>query len=260
MKSILSLIILLISISNLSAQQKNVKHHFKKYKENGSIVIYNQNKDSFFYYDSARCSQQFIPASTFKIFNSLVAFETGVIPDTSFIMKWDGVKRNYDSWNQDLNIAKAFKYSAVWFYQEIARQVGEEKMQYYIDKNHYGNQNIQGGIDMFWLDGELRISQLEQIDLLRKLYHNELEFSNKNQDLVKAIMLNEKNDKYALYAKTGWSVINQMNYGWFVGWVERDGNVYYFATNISAKNADKDFGADRKNITFEVLKDFKIID
>ena len=86
------------------------------------------NKDEYLKYNPERCANRFIPASTFKIFNSLAALESGAVKDENEIMKWDSVKRFYDMWNQDLNLGQAFKYSAVWFYQELARRIGEEKM------------------------------------------------------------------------------------------------------------------------------------
>ena len=113
--------------------------HFDQYDVKGSMVIYDLKSNRTFYYDKERTQKRFSPASTFKIFNSLVGLETGVIPDTSYVIPWDSVKRgNYAPWNRSNSLKSAFKYSVVWYYQELARRVGEERMEKYITANGYG--------------------------------------------------------------------------------------------------------------------------
>ena len=238
-------------------ERKDLKKYFDEYGHEGCFVLYDMKKDSYIKYDSQKCGEQFIPASTFKIFNSLVALETGVIKDEFEVFKWDSVKRFYDKWNQDLDMVNAFKYSGVWFYQELARRIGEEKMQYYISKNHYGNENISGEIDYFWLNGEIRISADEQIEILKKLYNNYLEFSKRSMDIVKQIMIYEKADDYTIRAKTGWAG-DEDQIGWFVGYVEKGSDVYFFATNLQSKEPEEGF-VSRKEVTFKILKELKIL-
>jgi beta-lactamase class D len=239
-------------------ERKDLKKYFDEYGHEGCFVLYDLNSDTYFKYNSKRCAEQFIPASTFKIFNSLVGLETGIVKDQFEIFKWDSVKRFYDKWNQDLDMANAIKYSAVWYYQELARRIGEEKMQYYISLNNYGNQNISGGIDQFWLDGGLRISADEQIEMLKKLYHNQLQFSQRTMDIVKNIMIIDQNDDYIIHAKTGWAIRVEDQIGWFVGYVEKANNVFFFAINLQSKNPGEGFTS-RKEITFKILKQFGII-
>jgi len=143
------------------------ERYFRQYNVGGSFLLYDLRNESHTYYNLERCKKQFIPASTFKIFNSLVALETGVVKDETVVLPWDGVHRATASWNQDQDMAAAIKNSTVWFYQELARRIGEKNMQRYISLVHYGNMNIAGGIDMFWLTGKLRVSQMEQIQFLR---------------------------------------------------------------------------------------------
>jgi beta-lactamase class D len=227
----------------------------------GSFELYDLNNDSYSYYNKERCGQHFIPASTFKIFNSLVALETGVIKDEYEVFKWDSVKRPVTSWNQDQDMKTAFRNSTVWYYQEIARRVGYDKMKSFVEKEHYGNEDISGGIDQFWLTGGLRISQEEQIKFLVKLYKNELNFSSRSMQIVKNIMLNDEKANYKIYGKTGWGYINEINYGWYVGFVEKENNVYFFATNIEEKDpAGEDFPRARIEITRNILKELKIIE
>ncbi len=263
MKKIICILsIVLLITSNLFSQnveeRKDLKKYFDEYGHDGCFVLYNLKTDTYLKYNLKKCEEQFIPASTFKIFNSLVALETGVITDEFEVIKWDSVKRFYDKWNQDLDMVNAFKYSAVWYYQELARRIGEEKMQYYISKNHYGNENISGGIDKFWLDGEIRISADEQIEMLKKLYNNSLEFSKRSMDIVKRIMIYDKNDDYTIRAKTGWAMRVEDQIGWFVGYVEKGSDVYFFAVNLQSKEPEEGF-VSRKEITFKILRELKIL-
>jgi len=239
-------------------ERTDFKKYFDEYGHNGCFVLYDLNKDQYIKFNPERCTEQFIPASTFKIFNSLVGLETGAVKDENEIMKWDGEKRFYDAWNQDLNMNDAFKYSAVWFYQELARRVGEEKMQHYININHYGNEDISGGIDRFWLDGGIRISADEQIEFLKRIYKNEVKFSKRSIDILKRIMIYDQNDDYIIRAKTGWAIRVKDQVGWFVGYVEKNDNVYFFALNVESKNPEEGF-VSRKEITFKILKELIVL-
>lgn len=239
-------------------ERTDFKKYFDEYGHNGCFVLYDLNKDQYIKFNPERCTEQFIPASTFKIFNSLVGLETGAVKDENEIMKWDGEKRFYDAWNQDLNMKNAFKFSAVWFYQELARRVGEEKMQHYININHYGNEDISGGIDRFWLDGGIRISADEQIEFLKKIYKNEVKFSERSIDILKRIMIYDQNDDYIIRAKTGWAIRVKDQVGWFVGYVEKNDNVYFFALNVESKNPEEGF-VSRKEITFKILKELGVL-
>lgn len=232
--------------------------YFKQAKVEGAFLLYDLREDKYVVYNRERALTAFIPASTYKIFNSLVALETGVVRDENEVIKWDGVDRGSKEWNQDQNMRSAFKHSTVWFYQELARRIGEARMQRYVNLVGYGNKNIGGGIDRFWLDGELRITAPEQIDFLVKLYRNRLPFSPKTMNTVKDIFIYEKTDKYTLSAKTGWAMRSKPQIGWLVGYVERDGKAYFFATNIDIVNSDDSKA--RMLITKNILREMKIIE
>lgn len=258
----LILALLIIAASTMFSQnievRTDLKKYFDEYGHEGCFVLYDLNNDSYIKYNPERCAERFIPASTFKIFNSLVGLETGAVRDEFEVFKWDSVKRFYDTWNQDLDMVKAFKYSGVWFYQELARRIGEEQMQHYISLNQYGNKNISGGIDRFWLDGGIRISANEQIEMLKKLYNNELKFSQRSMDIVKRIMIYDQNDKYTIRAKTGWAIRVENQVGWFIGYVEKGSDVYFFAINLQTKNPEEGF-VSRKEITFKILKELVVL-
>ncbi len=233
--------------------------YFKEAKVEGAFLLYDLGRDRYTVYNTSRTQQGFIPASTYKIFNSLVALETGVVRDENEVLKWDGVDRGNAGWNQDQNMRTAIKRSTVWFYQEVARRVGEKRMQHYITQAGYGNRNIQGGIDQFWLDGQLRITMREQIDFLVKFHRNNLPFSQKTIATVKDILVYEKTESYTMRAKTGWGARFKPQVGWFVGYVERaDGSAYFFATNIDILKFDDSKA--RISITKNILREMKIIE
>lgn len=218
----------------------------------GAFVLYDLKEDHYFAYNVERLNTPFIPASTYKIFNSLVALETGVIEDENQIIKWDGVERGLAVWNQDHSLRTAIKHSTVWFYQELARRIGRQQMQHYVDLAGYGNQDISGEIDLFWLEGELRITPRQQVDFLVRLYRNELPFSAKNQEIVKDILLFEQTEDHLLRAKTGWGMRFTPEVGWFVGYWEHNENVYFFALNIDIVAAED--GEARIEITKQIMR------
>lgn len=240
--------------------KNELKKFFDDYNVNGSFLLYNLKEDSYISYNIERCRERFLPASTFKIFNSLVGIETGLIPDSNYIFYWDSIKYQVNNWNQDLILKKAFQYSCVPCYQALARKIGLQKMKFYIEKEHYGNEDLTGPIDYFWLNATLKISQFEQIKFLKKLYEEKLGFSHKAMQLVKYIMLVENKPGYKLRAKTGWGIENKsLNIGWYVGYIEKDDNVYFFATNIESDNPDKNFGNARIEITKLILRHLHLL-
>ena len=268
------LFILFISIlifpKTIYAQSTEIRNDFKKYYDEyqvkGSFVVYDRNADKFIFYNEDQFDRQFTPASTFKICNSLIGLETDVITDENYIIPWDSAKRN-SIWDKDFDLKNAFKNSTVWYYQELARRVGGEKMKHWLDTSYYGNADTSGGIDKFWLTGGLRITPSEQIDFLIRLYNNKLPFSQRSVDIVKDIMIEKDTLGYVLRGKTGWGSQENEDIGWFVGYVEANDNVYYFANCVQtySKNIDDKERADlfnnsRRGITYQILKELNITD
>ncbi|MEM1308955.1 MAG: class D beta-lactamase [Cyanobacteria bacterium P01_H01_bin.153] len=231
--------------------------HFEDLGIEGSILIIDFNKNLIHQYNPARNETSFLPASTFKIPNSLIALETQAIENDISILTWDGITRSYPAWNRDLNIRLAFQTSAIWFYQVLARRIGYEQMQEWITDIGYGNQNIGSvsEIDTFWLTGDLRITPQEQIQFLQRLYKNELPFSENTIAIVKDIMIVEQTPDYTMRAKTGWALAS--NVGWYVGYLEQNDNVYFFATNIDIQD-ESDLEA-RQAITRRCLASLNLL-
>jgi beta-lactamase class D len=231
--------------------------YFQQAGVKGTFLLYDLKQDRYLVYNPQRANTSFIPASTFKIFNSLVALETGVIKDENEVIKWDGVKRKFPEWNKDQTMRSAIAGSVIWFYQELARRIGQEQMQHYINLANYGNRDISGGIDQFWLTGGLRISPKQQIDLLVKLYQNQLPFSQQTMAIVKDIIINEKTNDYTLRGKTGWGWEFTPQVGWYVGYLERGDRVYFFALNVDI-NKPEDIKA-RIAITKSILRSMGLL-
>lgn len=233
--------------------------HFQALGVEGAIIIHDLNRGVTYEYNRDRNRQAFLPASTFKILNSLIALETGVIPNDVAVLTWDGIERMIPAWNQDLNLRRAFNLSAVWFYQVLARRVGHDRMQQWVSAAGYGNQTIGSpeAIDRFWLEGDLRITPRQQIEFLQRLYRSELPFSEPVTATVKDIMITERTPDYTLRAKTGWAGLgepDQPQIGWYVGYLERGDNVYLFATNIDMRSdADAPVRLDLTRRCFETL-------
>ncbi len=226
----------------------------------GAFVLFNRNDDRFIRYNPERCSTAFLPASTFKILNSLIGLETGVIQDENFKIKWDGTPYDVPSWNQDQTLKTAIQNSVVWYYQEVARRIGPESMQHYVELTDYGNNDTSGKIDTFWLEGALRISADQQVDFLRRFYQNELPFSTRSTDIVRQILVLEQTDAYTFSGKTGSVQRTAIFTGWFVGYLERDDNVYFFATNLESKNVDGFAnGAAALKITRDILTELGLL-
>jgi beta-lactamase class D len=241
-----------------------VRDDFAKYFEQfhvlGSFTLYDLKQNKWILTDQEQWRKPFTPASTFKICNSLIGLETGVIKDESFVMKWDGVVRGRPEWNKDHDLKTAFKNSTVWYYQELARWVGGERMKKWLNLVGYGNADTSGGIDKFWLSGGLRITPEQQVLFLRRLYTGDLPFSKRTMDIVRRIMIAKDTITYTLRAKTGWSDQDGKDIGWYVGYVQTKSDVCFFATCIQRPQSNEpSFAGARIEITLRILRELKVL-
>jgi beta-lactamase class D len=257
--------------ANAFAQKKNeekpeLKAVFDEYKVDGAFVLYDLKQKKYVRYNPARARQRFLPLSTFKIPNSLIALETGIVPNENYIFKWSGEKYDIDAWNKDLTFQEALAASCVPCYQQIAREVGVKRMKSFLKKFKYGNRDVSGGIERFWLDGNLRISADEQIEFLKRFYTGKLPVSLRSTEIVKKMLIFDKQPNYTLSGKTGLqlglspagvpklSIPVSPKLGWFVGYLEQNGSTYFFAANIESANPPDNFSAARIEITKKILK------
>ena len=255
MSRLLTVILTLLILTSCSQKEKVIKWRkiFDKYNINGTFVLKDISNNRIRIYNEQRSDSAFLPASTFKILNSMIALQTRAINTVNDTIKWDGIDKGWKLWNKDQTMKTAMPISCVWFYQELARRIGKEKMQNWINNSNYGNGKLGNEIDKFWLEGELRISAKEQVLFIEKLINNELPFDKKIQETVKELMITDKTEKYIIHSKTGWT--NQI--GWNVGYVETTNNKWIFAMNMDI--VDKKDAKYRKKITYEILKSEKII-
>ncbi|MBI4535164.1 MAG: class D beta-lactamase [Ignavibacteriae bacterium] len=259
-----SLLMLLLS-TNGGHDSVNLLDNFQGH--DGTIVVYDQRRDYFTIVNESRANRRFSPFSTFKIPNSVIALETGVVGEIDEVVPWDTTRYPREEWWPAQWIGKhtlrsAIKFSVVPIYRTIASRVGPDRMRQYIDDFEYGNRDISSGIDNFWLNGSLRISAMEQIEFLREFYNYWLAVSPTSIDEVKKILIQEKTENYVLSAKTGGGDKSEQGgkaFGWYVGYVERDGNVFYFALNIEAESFSEIMKL-RVDVARSILKELKIID
>jgi len=228
------------------------KKIFTKNNVKGSFVLYNLNSKAFNYYNELRSDSAYIPASTFKILNSLIALETKVISSENEVIKWDGIDKGWSKWNHAQSMKSAIVISCVWFYQELARRIGKPEMDKWIHKVGYGNELMGANIDNFWLEGDLKISAKEQISFLERLINNDLPFKQENQEIVKKIMITDSAEHYIIHSKTGLGGRGNHQIAWLVGYIEKAEGIWIFAMNMDIlKNEDAKL---RKEITYEILR------
>ncbi len=258
--SLLFLLLALVSLGSCSVNKAKIDDDLKKYfdakKVDGCFTMLNNSDGTITVYNMGLDTMRFLPASTFKMVNALVALQTGIVTDTNMILKWDGTTRSTKEWNKDLTMAQAFRLSSVPHFQELARRMGRDTINQWIDSVSYGNKNISGPIDSFWLNNSLKISPDEQLGFLKKLYFDQLPFRKSAQEAVRSMMLQEENTLYKLSYKTGMGVDEQNNnIGWLAGWIEENRHVYFFVTLVKTPNADVDIRSVRLNVTKDILKD-----
>ncbi|MBN1199806.1 MAG: class D beta-lactamase [Bacteroidales bacterium] len=238
-----------------------LKMVFDRYGMKGSFLLLDSRNDRYLGYNPPLWDSGYLPASTFKIPNSLIGLETQVI-DTATIFRWDRNPRALSDWNRDLTLREAFQVSCVPCYQEVARKIGVDRMREYLKKLSFGTMDVHPeNIDSFWLEGNSRISPRQQVTFLQHLNEETLPLTKNVMEAVKSIMLNEETSEYRLLGKTGWAIRNGNNYGWFVGWIVTGDRTYYLATLIEPEDPEKfpDFHVARKAVTMDILRNLGII-
>src|SRR6476660_3060686 len=243
-----------------SAFRDDLSRRFFALGTTGTFVGYKVDDYLIIASDKIRSGEARLPASTFKIPNSVIALETGVVADPDKdIFKWDGVTRSIEAWNKDHTLRSAIAASAVPVYQEIARRIGSERMQKYLDLFEYGNRDIGGGIDQFWLTGNLRIDPVQQIDFVDRLRRGVLPVSKRSQDLVRDILPVTKVGDATIRSKSGLlgAEIGKPSLGWLVGWAEKGSSTTVFAMNMDCKN--QGHIAARMTVTQQCLTDIGAI-
>lgn len=239
-----------------NAIYEDLSAYFNGY--DGSFVLYDATKKQYQIYNRAMSEQRVSPNSTYKIYSALFALETNVISPTDNEQIWDEIEYPYPEWNRDHNLFTAMSSSVNWYFQKIDHKIGKKQLQYYIDNIEYGNQNLSEDLDSFWIESSLKISPIEQVQLLYKLDNNSFNFNEQIIRTVKNSIFIEEKTHARLFGKTGTGMVNGRNIsGWFIGFVEKDDHTYYFAVNIQGENGNTN-GSKAAEIANQILHDKEI--
>lgn len=257
---LLSLTILLSGCAHQGARspqfERDWSAEFGEY--DGCLVIYDATADTYTRYNPSRAAKRFSPCSTFKIPNSLIALDSGVLSSAEDVIRWDGIERDRRELNRDHSLRSAFQNSVVWYYQEIARRVREPRMAEYLRKFDYGNRDMSAGLTEFWLGSSIKISANEQVRFLNDLRQRKLPVSEHAMSVVlDDIMIVEKGDGYVYRGKTGSDRGTEgVSLGWWVGIIERDGRAWVVAANMNGKEG---WGPKVRRIVEGILREEKIL-
>jgi beta-lactamase class D len=231
----------LVCVSGIQIQAQTYKSNaeinllFRDANVEGTFVVFDAKKGAFTAHDPSRAEKQYVPASTFKIVNSLIGLAVGAVTNVDEVLPYGGEKQPVSAWENDMSLREAIKISNVPVYQELARRIGLEQMQKNISMLKYGNGQVGSIVDNFWLEGPLKISAAEQTEFLTRLAKNELPYSKSIQAGVRDLIKLEEGTGWSLYGKTGWA----QEIGWWVGWVEKNDAIYSFALNMDMKDIEQ---------------------
>ena len=240
--------ILLCVLATVATSCRTTQHSWSAAEDafgdlDGALILIDTSSGQAKTYRPDAAAIRLPPCSTFKIMSALIGIEEGIVtsPQQSFY-QWDGVERSIPAWNRDLSFREAFQASCVPAFQQLARQIGQERMLTWIEKIEYGNQDISAGIDVFWLPSRGRqtilISPMEQARLIQRIIAGDVLFSQQSLAVLNQLMLIRDAEAGQVYGKTGSGTDAEGVFvlGWFVGYAESKGNTYAFACTAQGKN------------------------
>jgi beta-lactamase class D len=260
--SVIAIILFSACSPNNVTEDTSLQKYFDENKVTGCFGLFDNGHGSFTVYNTIRFSDSaYLPASTFKIVNSLVGIETGRVIDDSTVIKWNGIPSGRNECDHDLSMYNAFRISCPSWYQQLARQIGKDTMQMWLDTlgyaQRYGRFIIQNNVDTFWLDNSVKITADEQLGLVKKLYFDQLPFQKRSHTIVKRMMLMESNANYTLSYKTGWGTTREGHaLGWLVGWIEENKHPYFFVLQVENPDKNFDIGSIRLKLLKDILKKY----
>jgi len=230
----------------------DLAHHFEGF--GGCFALLDTGDGSWSAYNPDQCRKRLSPCSTFKIPNSLISLDAGAVKDETEVLPWDGKVRSRETWNRDHDMISAMSHSVVWFYQELARRVGDERMQAGLDAMDYGNRDMSGGLTQFWLGSSLEISAFEQVAFLDRLRRGDLPVSARSMEIVKRILPESRGGRCDIRGKTGSGLTrSDGSLGWFVGFATCGEKSLVFATSIVAEDGASGFVA--RDISKAILEE-----
>jgi beta-lactamase class D len=262
---IMALLLSACAVNN-TKEDPSLAKYFTENKVDGCFAMFDNGTGVFTVYNMDRYRDSaYLPASTFKIVNSLIGVETGIVKDSTAVIPWDGIVRKIPEWNQDLNMQQAFRYSCVPWYQELARRIGKDTMQHWLDTLGYaslhGKPLITNNLDTFWLDNSVKVTGDEQLGLVKKLYFNQLPFQARSQRIVVNMMRQEENANYKLSYKTGWGFTEKGHaLGWVIGFIEENNHPYFFELQLESPDHDFNMAPVRIRILKDILAHYDFME
>ncbi|HDE4859471.1 TPA: beta-lactam sensor/signal transducer BlaR1 [Staphylococcus aureus] len=203
----------------------------------GSFVMYSMKKDKYYIYNEKESRKRYSPDSTYKIYLALFGLDRHIISDKNSRMLWNHNHYPFDSWNKDQDLNTAIQNSVNWYFERISNQISKNYTYDQLKQLNYGNKNL-GSYKAYWLEDSLKISNLEQVIVLKNMMEQNNHFSKNEKKQLSSSLLIRKNENYALYGKTGTGIVNgKYNNGWFVGYVITNHDKYYFSTHLSDEKA-----------------------
>lgn len=229
----------------------------------GCAIFYNNDKNEYTVYNKEASEIEVSPCSSFKIISTLTGLKNGILTSADTKMKYNGTKYPLEAWNKDLTLKEAFQTSCVWYFRDVIDKVAQDSMQAELNEIHYGNCDIRewkGGninslpdLNGFWLESSLKISPKEQVNVLSNIFEGKTDFSSKNIEILKEIMLVEKKGNVSIYGKTGTGFKNN---AWFVGWLENGSEKYSFAVHLSDGRGKEISGQIAKEIALKIISEY----
>jgi beta-lactamase class D len=252
--SFLFLTFFLFAFSSCTVNRAKVNNDLKKYFDSayvdGSFSFLNNQLGDITVYNMKLDTQRLSAGTSFKILNTLIGVQTGKINNENTLIKTDSGS------GKSMTLKEAFNTSSFPYFQSLARQIGKDTMQFWIDSISYGNKNVSGSLDSFWLNNSLKISPDEQLGLMSKIYFDQLPFQKYAQQMVENLMLQEDNTLYKLSYTTGTGIDqNNNSFSWTLGWVEENRHVYFFVTFIKTPDKNLDLKATGIHISKSILKE-----
>jgi beta-lactamase class D len=240
----------------------SLQQYFDSAGVTGCFGLFDNGKGEFSIYNLSRYKDSvYSPASTFKIVNSLIGLQTGKVTNEKTIFRWDSIKRNREECERDMTMEDAFRISCPAWYQQLARKIGQDTMQRWLDSlgyaSRYGTFKINGNLDLFWLDNTMKITADEELGLMKKLYFDQLPFQQRPQQIVRNMMRWEDNANYQLSYKTGLAILpNNHQLGWITGWIEENKHPYFFVLQVESPNKEADIKTIRMTILKKILTQY----
>lgn len=263
MKLKLLLISILVLVSASSAMAKpGIDSLFRAYNMRGSFLAYENKTNKYTVFYDARCKKVYPPDSTFQIVEALMALESSIVRDTSYMFKWNGNSTSTPQWDKDMSIAQAFRESAAPQFETLRSAIGAERILFFLDRFTYCENTLDSTIaekmNVFWRNGDIKLTSYDQVHFLNSIHLNIVNAKKINLDMLKSMMLLEDTGEYKLYGKGG-LVLAKKSFAWFVGWIETAEKALVFAMNYDIREDGNTHYDDRTKLVKDIFRYLEVI-